>query len=107
MHWGAEVLRFQLNRIRIPAQIEQSIVASGKPVTRQPLRPRCRPTGPSRKKPAPRKAYSEHHGATLRLVPVLGRGTAASLREAIRQRLGYLTADGVEIDGDLRDPAGL
>lgn len=98
--WGAEVLRFQLNRVKIPAPTEQSILANWK--TRHQL-----PSGldlladqqPDDEVPLFDRPV-ENRGTTLRLVPVLSRGPATSLREAVRQRLGYLTADGVEIGGE-------
>jgi hypothetical protein len=97
--WGAEVLRFQLNRVRLPSPIEQSILTKWK--TRHQL-----PTVPdipadlqaSDEAPLPDQVF-EKRGATLRLAPILSRGPATSLREAVRQRLGYLTADAVEIGG--------
>jgi regulator of protease activity HflC (stomatin/prohibitin superfamily) len=98
--WGAEVLRFQLNRVKIPSPTEQSILAKWNERHQLPSGPGIQADQQTNSEaPAPDQAVRKR-GATLRLVPVLGRGPAASLREAVRQRLGYLTADAVEIGGD-------
>lgn len=94
--WGTEVLRFQLNRVQMPAAREQAILASWK-ARHHP------PSAPDRQASDEAAVTEQQAGtkaATLRLAPVLSRGLASSLREAVRQRLGYLTADGVEIDGE-------
>jgi regulator of protease activity HflC (stomatin/prohibitin superfamily) len=93
--WGAEVLRFQLNRVQIPAPRQQAVVEAWKARHHLPPRPDQQGAGDA----VSTGEQEEIRGATLRLAPVLSRGLATSLREAIRQRVGYLTADGVEIDG--------
>jgi hypothetical protein len=110
--WGGEVLRFQLLRIKIPALTEQSILANWRTRHQLPSVPDPPADEQTDSETLPSEQETEERGATLRLAPVLSRGLAASLREAIRQRLGYLTTDGVEIGGErymiqpARDSAG-
>jgi hypothetical protein len=98
--WGAEVLRFQLNRVKMPAPTEQSILSKWKARHQVPSDLEMPHEEPAGSEVTSSYQQVDSRGATLRLVPVLSRGPATSLREAVRQRLGYLTADAVEIAGE-------
>ena len=96
--WGATVMNLRLDRIKLPPAIADLAIAAWK--DRHPAP--ATTTGASEMAPVRRLDQSE--GASLpsgmlRLVPVVGRSRASSLREALRHRLGYLSAEHVTIDG--------
>ena len=96
--WGVTVKRVRIGRVTLPPEVIRSAIeawqhrqeaASGaNPVS---ILAALAPEAPAQDTTLP--------PARIRLLPIIGRGQANSLREALRQRLGFVVTSSLDVDG--------
>ena len=96
--WGVTVKRVRIGRVTLPPEVVRSAIEAWQ--HRQEAVSGSAPVSLPAAVAADASAQDDAPPpAKIRLLPIIGRGQAVSLREALRQRLGYVVTSTLDVDG--------